>query len=56
VTFGLEPQQNGAQHLRRCMTDPQENDVWHLRLCMIEPQKDGAEPQKRQRQKKTFKE
>jgi len=25
MTFGAEPQQNGAQHLRRYMTEPREN-------------------------------
>jgi len=25
MTFGVEPRQNGAQHLRRCMTEPRKN-------------------------------
>jgi len=36
MSFGAEPQQNGAQHLRRCMNEPQENvSAWlsHKRMC-----------------------
>jgi len=25
MTFGVKPQQNGVQHLRRCMVEQQEN-------------------------------
>jgi len=31
MTFRAEPQQNGAQHLTRCMIEPQENVVSALK-------------------------